>query len=86
MSPRRKFTNTTLARNLRAIRAYKGLQAKEVTSKIGIHLNTLYFWERGYTTPSVRTLEKVARVYGVSATQLLHPTLSLSTLGDTNEQ
>lgn len=63
--------------NLRAIRAYRNLQAKEVAAKLDIHLNTLYFWESGKYAPKVTDLARLAEVYRCSVDTLIHPNFSV---------
>lgn len=66
--------NQIIAGNLRAARAFRNMQAKEVAFQLGIHLNTLYAWEQGKSSPRADTLRKLAQAYQVDVVHLIQPT------------
>jgi transcriptional regulator with XRE-family HTH domain len=63
--------------NLRAVRAYRNLQAKEVAAKLDVHVNTLYFWEKGTHEPKVTDIRLLAVIYGVEPESLVGTKLRL---------
>ena len=56
---------------LKNIRKTKGLTQENVSSLANVPLRTISRWEAGKTTPSVKTLVKVAKGLGCSTDELL---------------
>lgn len=59
---------------LRKARYDAGLTVVEVASRLGVHVNTVYAWERGRAEPRGRHLLKLAELYKTSPDRLLRPT------------
>lgn len=49
----------------------KGLTANRVAKEAGIHAPTLTYWKQGKYTPSLKTLQKLAKYFGVSVDYFL---------------
>lgn len=60
--------------NMRAERARLGLNAKEVSTQIGVHENSLLKWERGESEPLGSNLINLSRLYHCSPDYLLDMT------------
>jgi len=56
---------------LRFLRRQKGLTQEDISREIGIHRPTYSSWERGKAIPSVKILEALARIYDVSADDIM---------------
>lgn len=54
-----------VAKELKALRARSGYSGEEVASKIGIHANSLYKYEKDASRLSMDIFEKLLRVYNV---------------------
>lgn len=52
-------------------RKKSGFKAYEIAQKIGVKRQALYQYEREQRTPSVKRLEKLADLYGISINELL---------------
>ena len=57
--------------NMKAERARKGLSAKEVANRIGVHENAVLRWESGDAEPLGNNLVKLANLYSCSPDYLL---------------
>ena len=57
--------------NMKAERARKGLSAKEVANRIGVHENAVLRWESGDAEPLGNNLVKLANLYNCSPDYLL---------------
>lgn len=53
---------------LRAARHAANLNVAEVGVAIGVDTHTVYRWEQGRNRPDVGTLERLAKLYGVTFT------------------
>ena len=60
-----------LARNYRFARMQAGLTLKQAGDALGVTLSTVGFWELGKREPRASRIEAMARLYGVTADQLL---------------
>ena len=52
-------------------RKQNGVKACFVASQVGLSRQSLYAYERGRRVPSVATLERLAKIYGVTVDELL---------------
>ena len=55
----------------RKARINAGLSVKEVMAAIGVSDAAVYQWETGVTIPRVKTLKKLAKLYGCTVDKLL---------------
>ncbi len=62
-----------VGRRLRALRAQLGLSLRALAAKSGLNINTLSLIENGKTSPSVSTLQQLARALEVPITALFEP-------------
>ena len=62
-----------VARNLRRLRAERGLTQEEVAQRAGLNRNYVGMIEREENAPTVDILERLAEVLQVDATALLDP-------------
>ena len=62
-----------MARNLRRLRAERGLTQEEVAQRAGLNRNYVGMIEREENAPTVDILERLAEVLQVDATALLSP-------------
>lgn len=65
-------TKPTFGENLKAARAAKGWNRRELSEKVGAAYNTITNWEAGVNTPPVAELLKLSNVLNVSACELLN--------------
>ena len=56
---------------LRALRAERGMTARELAEEIGVSFPTIYRWESGDRIPDITMLMKLCRILGVSSDMLL---------------
>lgn len=59
------------AKVLRELRLKKGLSQEAFAFEVGIHRTYVSQLERGLKSPSLRTIQKIALVLGVSITDLM---------------
>ncbi|MFQ5768053.1 MAG: helix-turn-helix domain-containing protein [Acidobacteriota bacterium] len=59
------------AQILRRLRRQSGYSLQEVGHRLGVHFTTVSSWERGRSEPPLKTLEVLARLYGVPLSDLL---------------
>lgn len=65
-----------LKENLKKLRISRGFTQSDVAEKLGFKSHNAYnLWENGKTSPSVRDLERIASVFGVSVIELLFDTI-----------
>lgn len=55
-----------IAKRIVAWRESKGLDQHEFADLVGVTHAAVYQWERGMTSPSLATLEKIAKKLGVT--------------------
>ena len=60
-----------LARNLRALREQKGWSQEQYAFEAGIHRTYVSDIERGARNPTITVVEKLARPFGITASELL---------------
>ncbi len=58
---------------LRELRQKSGMTQLEVAIALGLTPSTIYSWERGTREPRGRQLQQLARLYGVSADDVVLP-------------
>lgn len=56
----------TFAGRLKQLRTKAGLSRQELADKLGLTSVAVYSWERGGASPSFQSLQKLAKVLGVS--------------------
>lgn len=56
---------------IRELRIERGIQQKELASKLGVPANTYNQWENGKRDPDYQNLSKIADYFGVSVDYLL---------------
>jgi transcriptional regulator with XRE-family HTH domain len=64
-------TREQLARNLRLIRAQKGISQEELADLAGLHRTYVGSVERGERNISIDNIEKLAKALGVSVADLI---------------
>jgi transcriptional regulator with XRE-family HTH domain len=64
-------TREILARNLRLIRAQKGISQEELADRAGLHRTFVGSVERGERNISIDNVEKLAKALGVMASGLI---------------
>lgn len=62
-----------LAQNIKALREAKGLLQKQVATEVGLGISHYNKIENGQREASVEMLDKLAKFYGVSIDQIVHP-------------
>ncbi|OYV67798.1 MAG: transcriptional regulator [Acidiphilium sp. 21-66-27] len=62
-----------LARNLRRLRAERGLSQEELAHRAGVNRNYVGMIEREENAATVDTMEQLAAALGVDATDLIDP-------------
>lgn len=62
-----------LAQNIKALREQKGLLQKQVATEIGLGISHYNKIENGQREASVEMLDKLAKFYGISIDQIVHP-------------
>lgn len=55
----------TIGRELKSIRVRNGLSGEDVARKIGVHINSLYKYERDASKMNISTFEKLLRAYNI---------------------
>lgn len=65
-------TNKRIGRNIRILRAQKGLRQRYVSNLLGITPNGFGKIERGESSLTVERLELLARILGVSVPDIIH--------------
>lgn len=65
------YTSATLPERLKQLRAEHDRSAAYIASKAGVSKPAYLRWEHGENLMSLRSLESVAAVYGLSAGELL---------------
>lgn len=58
-------------RRLKAERALKGIERKDLADSLGVHNSSLSYYENGINYPTVDVLIKIADILGVSIDYLL---------------
>lgn len=64
-------------RNLKTVRGFYGLTAKELAKKSGIHAATISLIESGKVEPTFSTLQKLADALGVDIQLFFAPRLTI---------
>ena len=59
------------ARNIKRRRAERGMSQEQLAEKLGVSRQAVSKWENGTSDPSTSNLLAIARLYGVSAEELL---------------
>lgn len=54
-----------IGKELKALRARSGLSGEDVAEKVGVHINSLYKYERDASKLNLDVFEKLLRVYNV---------------------
>ena len=60
-----------LSENIKEFRIEKGLSQAELAQKVGVSQGAIYFWEKGINEPTAGCIIKLAKVFGVTADELL---------------
>ena len=60
-----------VAEKLKEVRLEKGMTQADIAEKAGLHPNSYAKIERGEATPSLETLEKIAKALSVRSSDLL---------------
>lgn len=68
--PRNKF-NVAFGAKLKVLRRKLGITQSQTAYYLGVTRSTYAYYETGKVQPSLETLRKIARLYGVSADYLL---------------
>lgn len=61
-----------LGKRLKRARISRGLQGPVVAEILGCDVRTLYRWERDAFEPSIASLTRLAELYGVTVSHLIH--------------
>ena len=61
----------TLGQNIQTARKAKGMSQEALAEKIGVSRQAVSKWESGASDPSTSNLLALAKLYGVSAEELL---------------
>lgn len=69
-----------LGQRLRRARTVAGLRARDAAALVGRTPQTIYRWEWGATSPSLRELRRLASAYGVSLAELVSDERATSSL------
>ena len=64
----------TFGKRLRAFRKKSGLTQEQLADAIGVHLNSISWWENDKYSPNTQSIKALAKALGVSETDLLHDT------------
>ena len=73
MAPVKEDSHQILADNMRRFRAERGWSQELLGEKAGIHRTYIGSVERLERNPSVASLRKIARAFGVETWELLYP-------------
>ncbi|HFK1754564.1 MULTISPECIES: helix-turn-helix domain-containing protein [Bacillus] len=68
--------NNIFGKNIRKLRAMKGLSRKEFAQAINTPYSTVTSWENGDKVPKIERLPTIARLFNVSESRLLHHQMS----------
>lgn len=60
-----------LSRNIQKLRKQKSISQVDMAERIGVSPTYIGFIEQGVRNPSIKTLDKIARVLGVKMSELL---------------
>ena len=60
-----------LSENIKEFRIENGLSQAELAQKVGVSQGAIYFWEKGINEPTAGCIIKLAKVFGVTADELL---------------
>ena len=60
-----------LPERIRQLRISATMTQKELADKLGVSQNAIYNWENGKREPNVETLEKIAKLFNITISQLL---------------
>jgi transcriptional regulator with XRE-family HTH domain len=60
-----------LSENIKEFRIEKGLSQAELAQKVGVSQGAIYFWEKGINEPTAGCIIKLAKVFSVTADELL---------------
>lgn len=52
-----------ISKTIKDLRAKTGLTQKQFAAKLGMHVNTIAYWEHGHRKPKPHTLEYVKQQY-----------------------
>lgn len=63
---------TSLGERLKSAREQRGLLGTEVADILGCDVRTLYRWERDEFEPSIGTLARLSKLYGVTPNYLVN--------------
>lgn len=62
--------SSQLAANIQTLLKRKGMKARELADKMGVHESTLSLWMSGGRTPRVQNLRKIAEALEVEVAEL----------------
>jgi len=62
-----------IGENIKKIREEKGLLQKQVAASVGVHPSNYSKIEKGEREPSIEVLDKIAKLFGLSVDQIIHP-------------
>ena len=65
-----------LNENIKALRKTKGLTQDELAIRLNVVRQTVSKWEKGLSVPDAEMLQRIAKVFEVSVSQLLGSTIS----------
>lgn len=86
MANRSKSIHPILGKQLKELRQERGLTQRELSERLGKSESTVRMWELGKSEPDLETLNRLARIFGVTADGLLGKEVSnrgnLSSLPD----
>ena len=68
----------TFMKNLRSIRMNKGLTQQELADKCGLTKRIISYYETNATNPPIDKIEIIAKVLGISISDLLNDKLTLA--------
>ncbi|HZV09441.1 MAG TPA: helix-turn-helix transcriptional regulator [Novosphingobium sp.] len=68
-----KLGRKIIARNVRALRAAKGMSQEDVAGAVQMDRSYLSQIENGHYSISIDTVEKLADLFGVPLHEMLHP-------------
>ncbi|WP_237672396.1 helix-turn-helix domain-containing protein [Bacillus thuringiensis] len=68
--------NNIFGKNIRKLRAMKGLSRKEFAQAINTPYSTVTSWENGDKVPKIERLPTIAKFFNVSESRLLHHQMS----------
>ncbi|PEF32955.1 helix-turn-helix domain-containing protein [Bacillus wiedmannii] len=68
--------NNTFGKNIRKLRAIRGLSRREFAEAINTPYSTVTSWENGDKVPKIERLPIIAKFFNVSESHLLHHQMS----------